>query len=251
MGGILGLTSARNLSAHMLHGLAQLASDPADAFGMALLAPDPHLAQMPRLRRLGSTAGLQALNQNLQVMDPFSQVNTAIAHTQVQEDGVTQNHCLPLFSQGPKAAINAPARTAVVFMGPLNNASELRAVLAHRAYTLRSHAQSECMAHIIDATHQGNAAQAVQRALALVQGPYALAVLFQGQAQRIIGACSGLPLWLGLGPSCLCLSSDPIAFPAETQQLLRVQDGSLVDIQGLSFQILGAVDSPRRRHTAP
>ena len=250
MGGILGLTSDRNLSAHMLHGLAQLAGDPADAYGVALLTPAANASQAPRLRRLGSTEGLDALNQHLRVMDPLSEVNTAIAHIQGRADGAVPNHCLPRFSQGPKALITAPARTAVVFMGPLLNAPELRAVLAQRFYALRSHAESECMAHIIDATHQGDAAQAVQRALALVQGPYALAVLFQGQAQRIIGACSGLPLWLGLGPTFVGLSSDPIAFPAETQQLLRVQDGSLVDIQGLSFQIWGSLGSPSPKHTA-
>jgi glucosamine--fructose-6-phosphate aminotransferase (isomerizing) len=200
---------------------------------------------------LGSTHGLQTLTQHLQRMDPLSEVKTAIAQTTTQEGAFTHNTYLPRFSQGPRAVLQTPARTAVVFMGQLHNAPELRALLSHRAYPLRSHAESECLAHIIDATHQGDAAQAVQRALALVRGPYALAVLFQEHPHRIIAACSGLPLWLGIGPSCLGLSSDPISFPAETQQLLRVHDDSLVDIQGLSFQILGPLGTPKPRHTGP
>lgn len=250
MGGILGLSSAHQVSAHMLHGLAQMASDPADAFGMAVLTHSPDTRRTQRLRRLGSTLGLKALDHHLQFMDPLSEVTTAIGQTNTREGGTTHNPCLPRFSQGPHAVLHTPARTAVVFMGQLQNAPELRAVLAHRAYPLRSHAESECLAHIIDATHQGDAAQAVQRALALVRGPYALAVLFQEHPERIIAACSGLPLWLGIGPTCLGLSSDPMAFPAETQQLLRVHDGSLVDIQGLSFQIWGPLGTRSHPHPA-
>jgi glutamine---fructose-6-phosphate transaminase (isomerizing) len=244
MGGILGLTSSGNLSAHLLHGLAQLAGDSAGAFGLAMLTSSPEAGCAQRLRRLGSTQGLHTLKHHLQFMDPLSKVDTAIAHTHKQAEGSTHNDCLPCFSQGPKAQLHTPARTAVVFMGQLHNAPELRAVLSHRAYPLRSLAESECIAHIIDATDQGDAAQAVQRALALVRGSYALAVLFQKHPQRIIAACSGLPLWLGVGPTSICVSSNPVACPAETQQLLRVHDGSMVDMQGMSFQILGPLVAP-------
>lgn len=46
------------------------------------------------------------------------------------------------------------------------------------------------------------------------------------------------------------LIGEPVTFPAETQQLLRVHDGSLVDIQGLSFQIWGPLGTRSHPHPA-
>ena len=46
------------------------------------------------------------------------------------------------------------------------------------------------------------------------------------------------------------LIGEPVTFPAETQQLLRVQGGSLVDSQGLSFQMWGPQGTTNHPHPA-
>lgn len=66
----------------------------------------------------------------------------------------------------------------------------------------------------------------------------------------ILGLSSAHPLSAHMLHALAQLIGEPVTFPAETQQLLRVQGGSLVDIQGLSFQMWGPQGTTSHPHPA-
>jgi glucosamine--fructose-6-phosphate aminotransferase (isomerizing) len=80
---------------------------------------------------------------------------------------------------------------AVLHHGRVDNHHALRAELQERGYQFQTHSDGELIAHLIDAIHPGDPMQAVQRAMALLQGPSTFAVQFHDHPQRLITAQSG------------------------------------------------------------
>ena len=97
------------------------------------------------------------------------------------------------FSHGPQNHPTSPPRVAVLHHGRVDNHHALRAQLQERGYQFQTHSDGELIAHLIDAIHPGDPMQAVQRAMALLQGPSTFAVQFHDHPQRLITAQSGQP----------------------------------------------------------
>jgi glucosamine--fructose-6-phosphate aminotransferase (isomerizing) len=95
------------------------------------------------------------------------------------------------FSHGPQKHPTSPPRVAVLHNGRVDNHHALRAELQERGYQFQTHSDGELIAHLIDAIHPGDPLQAVQRAMALLQGPSAFAVQFHDHPHRLITAQSG------------------------------------------------------------
>lgn len=95
------------------------------------------------------------------------------------------------FSHGPHQQPASAPRVAVWHQGRVDNHHALRAQLQDRGYQFQTHSDGELVAHLIDAVHPGDPMQAVQRALALLQGPCTFAVQFHDHPQRLITAQSG------------------------------------------------------------
>lgn len=119
---------------------------------------------------------------------------------------------------------------AVVHNGIIENFQELRAELGAKGHVFESETDSEVIAHLVqDAMRAGcgprdAAAQAFRR----LRGAFALALIFAGEDDLMIGARKGSPLAVGYGKGEMFLGSDALALSPFTQTLSYLDEGDWV-----------------------
>jgi glucosamine--fructose-6-phosphate aminotransferase (isomerizing) len=137
---------------------------------------------------------------------------------------------LPHISHGPQATLNSPARVAVVHHGSLYNQQPLRQVLLDRGYRFKSHSDTEVIAHLIDAIHQGQPAQTLHRALGLLSGPLAVGVMFHDQPEHLFAVQRDAPLYWCTGQEHGGWSSEKSALLPDMSALNSLRTGNVLEI---------------------
>jgi glucosamine--fructose-6-phosphate aminotransferase (isomerizing) len=116
---------------------------------------------------------------------------------------------------------------AVVHNGIIENFRELREELEARGAAFKTETDTEVVAHLVsDELNQGRSAvDAVAAALPRLRGAFALAFLFEGESDLMIGARNGPPLAVGYGDGEMYLGSDAIALAPLTNTISYLEDG--------------------------
>ena len=121
-------------------------------------------------------------------------------------------------------------RVAVVHNGIIENFRELRERLGKNGAKFSSDTDTEIVAHLV--TEHLNAgqkpAEAVAAALKELRGAFALAFLFAGEDDLMIGARKGSPLAIGYGDGEMYLGSDAIALAPFTDSVSYLEEGDWV-----------------------
>jgi glucosamine--fructose-6-phosphate aminotransferase (isomerizing) len=127
----------------------------------------------------------------------------------------------------------------VVHNGIIENHAELRAELEQRGQEFTTETDTETVAQLVDFLLQRglSPADAAQAAFARLEGAYALALLFAGHPELIIGAQHGAPLAVGFGDGEMFLGSDALALAPMTSQIAYLRDGdwTIVTREGAAF----------------
>ena len=128
---------------------------------------------------------------------------------------------------------HATDRVAVVHNGIIENFGELRRELQGRGARFATETDTEVIAHLVtDEMSKGAAtAAAVAAALPRLRGVFALAFLFAGEDDLIIGARRGPPLAVGYGNGEMYLGSDAIALAPLTGSIAYLEDGDWVIVR--------------------
>jgi glucosamine--fructose-6-phosphate aminotransferase (isomerizing) len=122
---------------------------------------------------------------------------------------------------------HATDRIAVVHNGIIENFRELRHELEGKGAKFSSETDTEVIAHLVtDEMKKGKTpADAVKAALPRLRGAFALAFLFAGEENLLIGARKGSPLAVGYGDGEMFLGSDAIALAPFTDTISYLEDG--------------------------
>jgi glucosamine--fructose-6-phosphate aminotransferase (isomerizing) len=125
---------------------------------------------------------------------------------------------------------HATDRVAVVHNGIIENFAELRAELQGRGAKFSTETDTEVVAHLVtDEMAKGaGPITAVAMALPRLKGVFALAFLFSGEEDLLIGARKGSPLAIGYGEGEMYLGSDAIALAPFTSEISYLDDGDFV-----------------------
>src|SRR5215475_7742533 len=125
---------------------------------------------------------------------------------------------------------HATDRVAVVHNGIIENFGELRRELQGRGARFATETDSEVIAHLVtDEMSKGaDPIAAVAAALPRLRGAFALAFLFSGEDDLVIGARRGSPLAIGYGDGAMYLGSDAIALALFTSSIAYLEDGDCV-----------------------
>ena len=128
---------------------------------------------------------------------------------------------------------HATDRVAVVHNGIIENFAELRRELEGRGAGFATETDTEVVAHLVsDAMSRGaGPAAAVAAALPRLRGVFALAFLFAGEEDLVIGARRGPPLAVGYGDGEMYLGSDAIALAPFTESITYLEDGDWVVVR--------------------
>jgi glucosamine--fructose-6-phosphate aminotransferase (isomerizing) len=125
---------------------------------------------------------------------------------------------------------HATEHVAVVHNGIIENFRELRERLGKGGAKFGSETDTEVVAHLVtDEMKKGQKpAEAVVSALRQLRGAFALAFVFAGEENLMIGARKGSPLAVGYGDGEMYLGSDAIALAPFTDTISYLEDGDWV-----------------------
>ncbi|MGH6969557.1 MAG: glutamine--fructose-6-phosphate transaminase (isomerizing), partial [Stellaceae bacterium] len=147
----------------------------------------------------------------------------------------------------------ATDRVAVVHNGIIENFRALREQLDKRGCKFSSDTDTEVIAHLVTEEMNGGKtpALAVAATLKQLRGAFALAFLFAGEDDLMIGACKGSPLAVGYGQDKnkgeMYLGSDAIALSPFTDTVSYLEDGDWAVLTRQGVQIFDAQDQPVAR----
>jgi glucosamine--fructose-6-phosphate aminotransferase (isomerizing) len=122
---------------------------------------------------------------------------------------------------------HATERLAVVHNGIIENFRELRQELEKKGTSFGSETDTEVVAHLVtEEMNRGRSpCEAVEAALPKLRGAFALAFLFAGEEDLLIGARKGSPLAIGYGEGEMYLGSDATALAPFTDAISYLEDG--------------------------
>jgi glucosamine--fructose-6-phosphate aminotransferase (isomerizing) len=135
-------------------------------------------------------------------------------------------------------------RVAVVHNGIIENFRELRARLANNGTTFNSDTDTEIVAHLVTEHLKSGQkpVEAVAATLKELRGAFALAFLFAGENDLMIGARKGSPLAVGYGDGEMYLGSDAIALAPFTDSVAYLEEGDWAVLTRKSAVIRNARD---------
>src|SRR5205823_379205 len=212
MCGIVGILGREPVAPLLVDALKRLEYRGYDSAGVATL----ERGQLARERAEGKLRNLEAKLAK----HPLSGT-IGIGHTRWATHGrPTENNAHP----------HATERLAVVHNGIIENFRELREELEQRGAKFGSETDTEVVAHLVsDEMNKGRSpADAVAAALPRLRGAFALAFLFQGEEDLLIGARKGSPLAIGYGDGEMYLGSDALALAPFTDMISYLDDGDWV-----------------------
>jgi glucosamine--fructose-6-phosphate aminotransferase (isomerizing) len=212
MCGIVGVIGTGQAAPLLLDGLRRLEYRGYDSAGIATLVEG-------KIERRRAEGKLVNLAQALEAKKLAG--TTGIGHTRWATHGApTETNAHP----------HGTSRVAVVHNGIIENHAELRAELESAGQVFATETDTETVAQLVDfLLQQGFAPEAAAAAaFARLEGAYALALIFSGHPELIVGARKGAPLAVGFGDEEMFLGSDALALAPLTRRIAYLQDGDWV-----------------------
>ena len=212
MCGIIGILGRAPVAEQLVDSLKRLEYRGYDSAGVATLEGD----HLDRRRAEGKLKNLEAKLRAQPLMGL-----SGIGHTRWATHGKpTENNAHP----------HAADNVTVVHNGIIENFRELRLMLEKQGAKFSSETDTEVVAHLVNSyILKGCSPQdAVKAALPQLRGAFALAFLFKGHGDLMIGARKGSPLAIGHGDGEMYLGSDAIALAPFTDTISYLEDGDWV-----------------------
>jgi glucosamine--fructose-6-phosphate aminotransferase (isomerizing) len=209
MCGIIGILGKEPAAPRVIDSLRRLEYRGYDSAGVATL----EAGVLVRRRAEGKLA---ALDRRLGAEPLFG--TAGIGHTRWATHGAPAER---------NAHPHMTARVAVVHNGIIENFRELRDELEGDGAVFESETDTEVVAHLLDRELKAglDPVAAVKNALSKIRGAFALAILFSGRNDLMIGARRGSPLAVGYGRGEMYLGSDAMALAPFTDLVTFLEEG--------------------------
>lgn len=228
MCGIFGYLGSRNAVPLVLEGIHKLEYRGYDSAGVATIV-DGKLVYDKKVGKVNS------LEESLSTKEWESHI--AIAHTRWATHGKPSTiNAHPHFDQEMKCA--------VVHNGIIENHDALRTLLQKRGIEFRSETDTEVISQLIGFLYKGNFLRAVQRALPLLQGAFAIAVIHQDHPEEIVCAAKESPLTIGIGQGEMFVASDSSAFLKYTKRVIYLHSSEVAHVTKHSVKAYDAHLAP-------
>ncbi|GAA4493218.1 glutamine--fructose-6-phosphate transaminase (isomerizing) [Gluconacetobacter tumulicola] len=221
MCGIVGVVGGRDATPIIFDALRRLEYRGYDSAGIATLVD----GRIERRRAAGKLDNLASVLARA----PLAGV-TGIGHTRWATHGApTENNAHP----------HGTPRVSVVHNGIIENFEALRRELEQAGHVFVTETDSETVAQLVDfhLSRGLSPREAAFATLRRLEGAYALAMIFAGHDDLLIGARHGAPLVVGYGENEMFLGSDSLALAPLTRRIAYLDDGDWVMVtpEGAEF----------------
>jgi glucosamine--fructose-6-phosphate aminotransferase (isomerizing) len=222
MCGIVGYIGEKSVSKVLINGLKKLEYRGYDSAGIAVVVDK----QLFIAKTKGRVANLEA---KIKAGEVDFNKGFGIAHTRWA-------------THGEPSALNAHPHTdckeeiAISHNGIIENHNYLKKILKKEGHKFKSTTDSEVLAHLIEKFYQGDLEKAVAKALKLVSGSFALAVV-SAKENKIVCARMSSPLAIGIAKGEMFLASDATALLEHTKKVIYLNDGEIASIDENGYKI--------------
>ena len=209
MCGIVGILGKQAVAGDLVDALRRLEYRGYDSAGIATIEN----GRLDRRRAEGKLKNLE-----LRLSNQPLQGHTGLGHTRWATHGrPVERNAHPHMNE----------RVAVVHNGIIENFQELRDELSGKGHVFQTETDTETILHLVsDYMDRGlTPTDAAKGALQRLRGAFALAIIFAGEDNLMIGARQGPPLAIGHGRGEMYLGSDAIALAPFTDTITYLEDG--------------------------
>ncbi len=231
MCGIVGILGQHEVAPTLVEALKRLEYRGYDSAGIATI----DAGKLDRRRAVGKLVNLS----DLLVHEPLAG-KSGIGHTRWATHGAPSVTNAHPHQAGP---------VAVVHNGIIENFRELRAELAKDGVEFVTETDTETVV-LLTQKYMAEGlgpVDAATKTIARLHGAFALAFLFDGEDDLMIGARKGAPLAVGYGDNEMYLGSDAIALSPMTDRVTYLEEGDRAVLTRTSVKIYDANDAPVER----
>ncbi len=238
MCGIVGYVGQGNVQEVLLHGLEKLEYRGYDSAGIFVVDAEN---QGHVFKEKGRIADLRA------IVDRQVDAHTGIGHTRWATHGVPS-------AENAHPHQSADGRFTLVHNGVIENFKEIKDEYL-QGVNFVSQTDTEIVVQLIEkiaAEENLDGKEALRRALSIVRGSYAFA-LVDAQAPNVLYAAKNKsPLLIGLGDDFNVVASDAMATVQITNQYVEIHDGEMITLtaDGVTIEKLDGKTVTRNPYTA-
>ena len=227
MCGIVGYIGNRRVVPILIEGLRRLEYRGYDSAGLVF----HHENRLHKFRAEGKLANLEIVVDE-QIGVPS---RTGLGHTRWATHGApTKDNAHP--------HSDCSGDIVVVHNGIIENYGALKEELLGEGHVFSSETDTEVLAHLIEKYLEDDLVAAVRKALARVEGSYALGVLWAGDPDILVAARNHSPLVMGVDDNACYIASDIPALLPYTNQVIFLDDQELAVLKKGEYEILSLED---------
>lgn len=212
MCGIVGFVGKREASPILIEGLSKLEYRGYDSAGVAILDGD-------KLNVTKCKGRLANLEDKLETTPLKGCVG--IGHTRWATHGEPSD-----LNSHPHTTEDGTI--SVVHNGIIENYIHLREWLMTKGYNFASETDTEVIPHLVDYFYNGDLTDAVMKAVAKMEGSYAIGVVCSKEPDKVVAVRKDSPLIVGLGKEESFIASDIPAILNHTRDIYLLNDKEFV-----------------------
>lgn len=218
MCGIIGYNGPRKAEPILIDGLKKLEYRGYDSAGIALMEG----RGIEIYKKEGKVAALES------ILPKESNATIGIGHTRWATHGAPEDRNAHPHSFG---------KVTLVHNGIIENDQSLRTMLKKQGLSPISDTDTELIAMLMDHCYRGDPRNAIRAACALLEGSYALGILFGDHPETLYAVRKDSPLILGVGNGEFFIASDVPAFLEYTPTYCLLEEGEIAELspQGLTL----------------
>ncbi len=223
MCGIIGYNGPRKATSVLIDGLKKLEYRGYDSAGIALLEEK----KIQIYKKEGKVAALET------ILPKENKATLGIGHTRWATHGAPEDR---------NAHPHRCGKVTLVHNGIIENDQALRTMLKNQGLSPISDTDTELVSMLIDRCYRGDPRDAIRAACALLEGSYALGILFEDQPQILYAIRKDSPLLLGIGQGEYFIASDIPAFSDYTTTYCLLEEGEIAAISPDGLTVYDRLD---------
>lgn len=217
MCGIVGYVGENNSVDILMNGLYSLEYRGYDSAGISIVEND----NIKTFKSEGKIENLQNILDKVKI----EKSNIGIGHTRWATHGAPSDI---------NAHPHSTARLSLVHNGIIENYKDIKNELIKKGYKFVSETDTEVAANLIDSLYDGNPLLAIKKAIEIIEGSYAFAIIFKDKLDKVYAIRKGAPLIVALGKDGKnenFIASDIPAILKYTNKYILMEEENIAELQ--------------------